>query len=324
MGSNQFGQAFQWTSFGESHGPCMGVVIDGCPAGVTYDEELLVKNLSRRRPGQKTDSGQVIVTGRDESDQPEVLSGLYEGRTLGTPIAVIIRNQDQKSNDYSPVKNTPRRGHADDMWKGKFGHWDFRGGGRASARETVNWVIAGSFAQMFCQSQTPNTKIETEILEIGPLTHPTREPETLESFLLKAKEDGESYGGVVQVRIQKPDPYLGQPIFNKLKAQLVHSFMTINACTGVELGSGFSMARQKGTEVHNQSDVKVYGGIRGGMSTGEDIVLRLAFKPTSSILSLAQKGRHDPCIVLRALPVVEAMAWAVLADQLLLKRLDRA
>ncbi|MCJ8276779.1 MAG: chorismate synthase, partial [Bdellovibrionales bacterium] len=265
MGSNQFGHLFQFTSFGESHGSAMGVVIDGCPAGVTFDEELLLKNLARRRPGQKTESGESIVTARDEKDQPKVLSGVFEGKTLGTPIAVVVENQNQKSQDYDKVKKEPRVGHADDMWSGKFGHWDHRGGGRASARETLNWVIAGSVAQMICQQSFSKMKVTSQLLQVGPVCMEKDGEEALEKLLLKAKEEGESYGAVVSVTVENPPKYLGEPIFKKIKSELAHAYMGINACCGVELGGGFKMALEKGSEVHQKADSVVYGGIRGGM-----------------------------------------------------------
>lgn len=317
MGSNRFGTIFQWTTFGESHGLAMGVVIDGCPAGIPFDEELLLTELNRRKPGSNS-----LVSDRNETDRPEILSGIFENKTLGTPIAVVVRNQDQRSKDYESIKNNPRIGHADDMWKEKFGHSDYRGGGRASARETVNWVIAGSFAQMFCKTQAPETKVKTELLQVGPWLK-KEGPEALTNLLSKAKEDGESYGGIVQLKIEKPPAHLGEPIFNKIKSQLAQAFMSINACCGVELGEGFRAATIKGSEFHTKKDSEVYGGLRGGISTGETIQFQLAFKPTSSIGEVAKSGRHDPCIVLRALPVIEAMAWNVLADQILLSRLNK-
>jgi chorismate synthase len=313
-GSNTFGKLFRFTTFGESHGPAMGVVIDGCPAGVDYNEKLLLENLAARRPGSSKD-----VSGRDEKDQPEILSGVFENKTLGTPIAVTVKNTNQKSQDYDRVKNQPRTGHADDMWSGKFGQWDHRGGGRASARETVNWVMAGSFAQMFCQQSHPEMTVKAQLVEVGgaPID------DQLSDKLAQAKESGESYGGVVKVLIQNPPRFLGEPIFQKSKSELAHAFMTINACNGVEYGQGFKMAAMKGTEAHSSKDSKNYGGVRGGMTTGEEISFRLAFKPTSSILDIAKQGRHDPCVAVRAVPVAQAMTWAVLADLSLQKRLNQ-
>lgn len=317
-GSNKFGHLFQWTSFGESHGPAMGVVIDGCPAGVSYNESLLLTNLAKRRPGQ--DSG--LTTDRKEKDFPEILSGVFENKTLGTPIAVVVRNQDQRSKDYDQVKMNPRIGHADDLWKNKFGHSDHRGGGRASARETVNWVIAGSFAQMFCKTQAQGLNVQVRLTKVGSKIVTGEQDENLVDYLKSIKDEQDSVGGQVEVCIENPPANLGEPIFKKIKAELTAAFMTINAVCAVELGGGFAMTEMKGSEAHTQRDSKIYGGVRGGITTGEPIFLKLGFKPTSSIKDIAKHGRHDPCVVLRALPVIEAMAWSVLADQILMAKLN--
>ncbi len=315
--ANKFGQLFQWSTFGESHGAAMGVVIDGCPAGVTFDGTLLEEKLKSRRPGQNE-----LVSARQESDRPEILSGVFEGKTLGTPIAVIIRNQDARSEDYKDVRSNPRVGHADDSWSCKFGHSDFRGGGRASARETVNWVIAGSFAQMFVQELVPEVRVQARLISVGPLEE-NEFATKLNDLLADAKERGDSYGAKIQIKIENPPPFLGEPIFHKIKADLAHAFMSLNAVTGVELGGGFSMTQKKGSEVHLTQKSNVYGGIRGGITTGEPIHMNLAFKPTSTIGELSKSGRHDPCVAIRAGIVVEAMAWSVLADHLLMARLNR-
>ncbi len=316
-GSNKFGNLFQWTTFGESHGPAMGVVIDGCPAGLAFDESLLQSNLQRRRPGQAG------TTSRQELDSAEVLSGVFQGKTLGTPIAIMVRNTNQKSQDYDEIQNQPRIGHADDVWQGKFQHWDHRGGARASARETLNWVIAGSVAQMFCRSQSADVQVEARLKSVaGDKVSEMQKGELVERLEL-ARSEGESFGAVVELQIEQPPKFLGEPIFLKAKSEWARAFMMINACVGVELGDGFEIASAKGTDVHMASDSKVYGGIRGGMTTGERISFQLAFKPTSSILDTAKKGRHDPCVALRALPIVEAMTWNVLADLLLAQRLNR-
>lgn len=322
-GSNKFGHLFQWTSFGESHGPAMGVVIDGCPAGVDFNEALLLAWLNKRRPGQHN-SQNLPVSGRSEKDIPEILSGIFQGKTLGTPIACIVRNEDQRSQDYNAIAQSPRIGHADELWKNKFGIHDHRGSGRASARETVNWVIAGAFAQMFCLSQAAEIKIAATIVSVDDLKVESLSDPTLIQKLTKAQEIGESFGALIQVRIEQPPALLGEPIFKKLKSELASAYMMINACSGVELGNGFAMASARGTEVHQNAESENYGGIRGGITTGEPILFRLAFKPTSSIKDIAKKGRHDPCVAIRALAVVEAMSWNVLADQLLLSRLNRA
>ena len=344
MGTNSFGKCFQMTSFGESHGTAMGVVVEGCPANVVFDKELLQFNLLRRSPGQSE-----IVTDRLEPDAYEILSGIYKGRTLGTPISVIIKNRDARSEDYQNIEKEPRKGHADDVWKSKFGHSDPRGGGRSSGRETVSRVVAGSFAQMFLKSQCPQTEVIVLTESIYNLTTPPSDIEHLlqmeapvkaletskvrspsksfteqtEILLKQAKECGESYGGVACVVIKNPQSSLGQPVFRKFKADLARACFSLGAVVGFELGEGFASASSKGTNFHGGAP-DVYGGIRGGITTGETIVFRVAFKPTSSLGSVAKKGRHDPCIVPRALPVLEAMTYLVLADHVLLSRLDQA
>nr|BFD60954.1 chorismate synthase [Bdellovibrio sp. CKG001] len=341
MSASQFGSRFTITTFGESHGTALGVVIDGCPAGVEFDEALLRKELERRRPGNHG-SGQ-IVSGRQEGDLPEVLSGVFEGKTLGTPMAIIVRNQDARSQDYGVIKTSPRAGHADDMWKQKFGHSDHRGGGRSSGRETVSRVMAGAVAQMMLKHVSAPTQVIGYASQIGPITLTSAEraevqKKDIDSFqarfpsdrdaevgelLKKAQENGESHGGVAEILIQNPPAYLGQPVFHKLKSDLAMAFLSVGATNGFELGLGFEASEVKGTEFHQNSAGSQYGGIRGGISTGESILLRVSFKPTSSILDVAKKGRHDPCIVTRAIPVLEAMTWLVLADHYLWSRTDR-
>lgn len=320
MSANIFGERFKFISFGESHGPAYGVVIEGMPANIQIDEQLLNKNMQRRRPGQGDHT-----TARNETDTPEILSGVFEGKSLGTPITVIVRNSDQRSGDYDQIKTAPRIGHADDVWKNKFGHADHRGGGRSSGRETLCRVIAGSFAQMIFQSLNLKTEVNAFAEQIGPhkLNESKDLPENIKLFLSEAKTQGESYGGIVKCRIQQAPKNLGQPIFHKLKADLASAMMGLGAVEGFEFGAGFASAHMKGTDFHSKSDSENYGGIRGGISTGEEITFHVAFKPTSSITDVAKKGRHDPCIIPRALPVVEAMAWCVLADHLLWIRTDK-
>lgn len=341
MSANRFGSLFQWTSFGESHGPSMGVVIEGCPSGLQWNQSLLEDFLGRRRPGQVNGEG-VFVSPRNEPDQPRVLSGVFDGKTLGTPIAIIVENKDARSQDYSKIKDHARVGHADDMWQEKFGHWDHRGGGRASARETLARVAAGAVAQMIVQALKKETSVYSYIEQVGPLKVPGAEErlydsadvesvffgfpgseKDLKQLLSDGKRDGESYGGSLVVCIDHPEKSLGQPVFNKLKSDLAAAFFSIGSSMSVELGHGVGVKSMKGTDLHRSRQNISYGGIRGGLSTGEKIVFRLSFKPTSSITDVAKKGRHDPCIVPRARPVVEAMAWAVLADHMLWKRLDR-
>ncbi|UYL08670.1 chorismate synthase [Bdellovibrio sp. SKB1291214] len=338
--ANQFGSRFTMASFGESHGTALGVLIDGCPAGVDFDSAMLTHEMERRRPGYHG-SGQ-IVSGRQETDVPEVLSGVFDGKTLGTPIAIIVRNQDARSNDYSKIQNSPRAGHADDVWKNKFGHSDHRGGGRSSGRETVSRVMAGAVAKMMMTKVSPKTRVIGYASQIGPITltaedrnnvsnvhvdsfqarFPSKEDQKVAELLKKAQENGDSYGGIAEILIQAPPAHLGQPVFHKLKSDLAMAFMSVGAANGFELGLGFDSADVQGTEFH-QGSQDVYGGIRGGISTGESILLRVSFKPTSSILDVAKKGRHDPCIVTRAIPVLEAMTWLVLADHYLWAKTDK-
>jgi len=344
MSSSRFGERFCVTSFGESHGRALGVVIDGCPAGLVFDEPLLISELMRRRPGQVGTPQQGIVSQRAEADIPEVLSGVFEGKTLGTPIAMMVRNEDQKSEDYNDIKTQARSGHADDVWKNKFSHSDHRGGGRSSGRETVARVMAGAVAKMLLREKCPSTQIKAFAAQIGPLSlnpkdevefldqsksadefiarFPGKQQQELKELLTQARQNGQSYGGIAKLVIQQPPVNLGQPVFHKLKADLASALMGVGAVAGVEIGEGFAASEAKGTEFH-QGAVSVYGGIRGGISTGEDIIIRVAFKPTSSILEVSKKGRHDPCIVTRAIPVLESMVALVLADHLLWSRQDR-
>lgn len=339
MSGNSFGQHFVITTFGESHGPALGVVIDGMPAQVIYQETLLHTQLARRRPGTSA-----WVSPRQEADHPEVLSGIYQGKTLGTPIGVIVRNQDAQSQAYDRLG--PRVGHADDVWLAKYGHSDLRGGGRTSGRETLARVIGGAFAQMYVQQQAATTKVLSFAQQIGPFIldpqeyqsacqvssqqdldqFPARFPspqhaEAVEKLLVDAKAQGKSYGGRGAVVINSPPANLGRPVFHKLKADLAAAYFSIGATMGIELGAGQLVAGQEGSEFHRQQNSD-YGGIRGGISTGERITWSVAFKPTATVLSAATQGRHDPCIVPRALVVLEAMSWLVLADHLLASRLD--
>lgn len=332
---NTFGHIFKMHTFGESHGEALGVVIEGCPSGLKIDEELLNSYLNRRRPGQNK-----FVTARNESDTFKFLSGVFEGTTLGTPLALVFENLNQRSEDYKNLK--PRSGHADQAWSDKFKHVDLRGGGRSSGRETVSRVAAGAIARMFLLSQNPNLKINVWIEQVGEiknqqnyssfaqdfdyyqglkrdLSFPDQAKlNTLQDLLLQAKEEGESYGGEIKIQIENLDAGLGQPVFSKLKSDLATALFSIGAVTSVGLGD--TDVFKKGTKYH--SDKSAYGGIQGGLSSGEDLSLKVLFKPTSSILDVAKKGRHDPCILPRAVVVVEAMIAMVLADHYLLKRLD--
>lgn len=340
MSANLFGERFRLLSFGESHGPALGAVIDGCPAGVEFDEPLLRAELARRRPGQSD-----LTTSRREADEPEVLSGIFEGRTLGTPIAVVVRNTDARSGDYRNL--APRAGHADDVWKAKFGHSDPRGGGRSSGRETLTRVIGGAFARMTARALCPSLKIAAFTAQVGGLEltaedrsaagamdsskidsfaarFPSARAAEAEAAILAAREKGDSLGGVAEILIAGAPAGLGQPVFHKLKADLASAFMSVGATSAVEIGEGVGASGAVGTAFHADAKGEVYGGIRGGISTGETIRARVHFKPTSSILDVAKKGRHDPFIVTRAVPVLEAMAWLAMIDHVLWSKTDRA
>ncbi len=342
MAGNGFGEIFRITSFGESHGAAMGVVIDGCPAGLAWDDKLLVAELDRRRPGRTA-----IDSTRAEMDEPQVLSGVFDGKTLGTPIAVIVNNKDARSGDYDSVKAEPRQGHADDVWVKKYGHADHRGGGRSSGRETLSRVIGGAVAQMVIGGVSPSTTVLGFSRQIGPIELGDDELSGVERFLgtndldaltarfphsekaglieqllVEAKENGNSFGGIAEVWVEAPPAGLGQPVFDKLKADLAKATLSVGATTAFELGAGFGATNAEGSEFHRRTDQGGYGGVRGGISTGERIVFRVHFKPTSSVLEVAKKGRHDPCIVPRAIPVLEAMTNLVLADHILRARAD--
>lgn len=343
MSANSFGNRFIIHSFGESHGEAIGVVIDGCPAALDFDFNLLKNELERRRPGSHSKTASTLVSMRQELDFPEILSGVYNGKTLGTPIAIIVRNQDARSKDYESVIKKPRKGHADLVWKEKFLHWDPRGGGRSSGRETVARVMGGAVAKMLLQQLSTKTRIKAFVSQVGdfelseseeksflkskkaadsfPLRFPSKKNKHAVAFLENLKKKGDSVGGVACVVIQKPPKNLGQPVFHKLKADLASAFMGIGASCAVELGSGFQSSLEKGSTFH-RGRTSVYGGINGGVSNGEDIILKIAFKPTSSIFEVAKKGRHDPCIVTRAIPVLESMAALVLVDHLLWRASD--
>ncbi len=343
MRGNQFGKVFTLNTFGESHGVAMGAVVDGCPAGVIWQQELMQRFLDRRRPGQSK-----LTSQRGEPDQVEVLSGVHENITLGTPIAALIRNLDARSHEYSKEKLEMRQGHATDLWADKFGHSDERGSGRASGRETVSRVIGGAIARMFVNQLYPEAAVISFVSRIGviglsdsealdaaealegdpwnvdefSLRCPSQEKnEDMEIMLSRAIESGESYGGLAYLRLVGLPKGLGQPVFCKLKSELAGALMSIGATAGVETGQGFRAAELSGKEFHHSA--QDYGGLRGGLSTGDPITMSVAFKPTSSRQEMARKGRHDPCIVPRAIPVIEAMTWLVLADQILLARLDR-
>ena len=343
MNANTFGRILRLTTFGESHGPAMGAVIDGLPAGVAVDVERdLVPHLNRRRPGQSE-----LTTARAESDTPEILSGVFDGKTLGTPICVVVRNKDARSRDYDP--NYYRAGHADRVWEEKYGHRDHRGGGRASGRETLSRVIGGSFARLLLPQETRIVGFVRQIggfiaqdlpasLDLAPVDrHPTRCPdlavaEAIAEDLRRCKAEGDSRGGVIELWIDDLPMGLGEPVFWKLKNALADAMMSIGAVIGISLGDPIRQAAAAGKEFHSGVSGAGPGagispaasGIQGGISNGERVVLRVYFKPASTVGSMAKEGRHDPCIVPRAVPVVEAMAALVLADFHLARRLNQA
>ncbi len=322
MRGNSFGKLFTITTFGESHGVALGVVIDGMPAGVEISLLDLQDVLDKRKPGRLK-----VSTNRQESDQAEVLSGIFEGKTLGSPICIIVRNTNQRSKDYEKLKNQYRPGHADKTTIQKYGIRDYRGGGRASGRETVSRVIGGYFASLII----PQIKIDACITQLGPYKRQDTNinfskispigladlghDEEIERFLLDLKSNGESIGGEVFLSIKNSPAGLGEPVFDKLKADLSKAMLSIGSCMGVTFGRGEEFSKLKGSEI--SSDSKNFSGIEGGISNGEEIYLRLYFKAPSTIGDNAKEGRHDPCILPRVLPVVVAMAQVTMADHYL-------
>ena len=351
---NSFGNLLRLTSFGESHGVAIGGVIDGFPAGIEIDFEAVQKELDRRKPGQSK-----IVTQRKEPDTVEFLSGIFEGKSTGQPIGFVIRNTNQKSKDYNHNTNVYRPSHADYTYDKKYGIRDYRGGGRTSARETANWVVAGALAKQFLNQISINafTSSVGEIFMNKPYqdldfskteSNIVRCPDenTAEEMISKIKEirkAGDTIGGTITCVAQNVPVGLGEPIFHKLHAELGKAMLSINAVKGFEFGSGFCGAKMKGSE-HNDifnpdgtTRSNLSGGIQGGVSNGMDIYFRVAFKPVATIMQnqdtinsegkateITGKGRHDPCVVPRAVPIVEALTALVLADFVLLNRTRKA
>ncbi|OUR93640.1 chorismate synthase [Halobacteriovorax marinus] len=326
MRGNKFGKLFSFVSFGESHGNALGTVLDGVPAGLEVDLEELQRQLDRRAPGRVAGT-----TNRKEGDQAEVLSGVFEGKTLGTPIAIIVKNTNQRSEDYNKLKTEYRPGHADETTMNKYGFRDHRGGGRSSGRETLARVIAGYFAGLLI----PKIKVTAYIAKMGPFessvddlknsndlapyNFPLTEKNTeIKKYLLQLKASGESVGGRISILVEGCPTGLGEPAFDKLKADFAKSLLSIGACVSFSFGLGEEMANLKGSEV--SSNRGNFGGIEGGISNGDDIFMTTTFKPTSTIGEKATAGRHDPCILPRAVPVVEAMIKCVIADHLLRQR----
>lgn len=323
MAGNSFGQFFKITTFGESHGEALGVVIDGMPPGLTFNMNDLRAELKRRAPGQHA-----VHTSRVEADEPEILSGIFEDKTLGTPITVIVRNTNQRSDDYKKLKDEHRPGHADKTTLAKFGIRDHRGGGRASGRETVARVIAGYFAGLVLPKmsayayikEVANFKLMSKPVnhqvERGEINIPDQKMEKdVIQFLTECKSKGESAGGTVALSVTGVEAGLGEPVFDKLKADLAKAMLSLPACVGFNLGAGLEFSKKLGSEI--SSDSKNFGGMEGGITNGEEIYLEVIFKAPSTIGEKAKEGRHDPCILPRVVPVVEAMAKITLADHYL-------
>lgn len=350
MAGNTFGSLFKLTTFGESHGAAIGGVIDGCPAGLELDLDMIQKEMNRRKPGQSA-----IVTQRKEPDSVVFYSGIFEGKTTGVPIGFAIHNTNQKSHDYSHIKETYRPSHADYVYDKKYGHRDYRGGGRSSARETACRVVAGAIAKQLLA----NIKINAFVSSVGEITlnknyqeldfsltesNPVRCPDPakaaeMEEKIREIRKEGDTIGGTIMCVIQNVPVGLGEPVFDKLHAELGKAMLSINAVKGFEYGSGFEGSKMKGSE-HNDifnadgtTQTNLSGGIQGGISNGMDIYFSVAFKPVATIMQkqdtinkdgniveMQGKGRHDPCVVPRAVPIVEAMAALVLADYHLLNR----
>ena len=356
MGSS-FGQLFRITTFGESHGGGVGVVIDGCPPRISLSEPDIQRELDRRRPGQSA-----VVSQRNETDRCEILSGVFEGQTLGTPIAIVVRNEDAQPEAYQEIATTFRPSHADFTYEAKYGIRNWQGGGRASARETIGRVAAGAVARQVLAVLHPGLEFATYVSRVhdiaagvdgGTVTReqveasPVRCPDEVATEKMiraieQARADGDSLGGIIECVIRGVPPGLGEPVFDKLEADLAKAMLSLPATKGFEIGSGFAASTMKGSE-HNDPfeirDGKVRttsnhsGGVQGGISNGESIIFRVAFKPTATIArrqrtvtatkeetSLAVRGRHDPCVLPRAVPMVEAMAALVLCDHALRQR----
>jgi chorismate synthase len=350
MAGNTFGNLFKLTTFGESHGVAIGGVIDGCPSGLNIDLKAIQNELNRRKPGQSA-----IVTQRKEPDTVEFYSGIFEGKTTGTPIGFAIHNTNQKSKDYSHIKDSYRPSHADFVYDKKYGFRDYRGGGRSSARETASRVVAGAIAKQMLN----DVKINAFVSQVGTMrlekdykkldltlteTNPVRCPDPemaaqMEAYIKEVRKEGDTVGGIITCVIQNVPIGLGEPVFDKLHAELGKAMLSINAVKGFEYGSGFEGVKMKGSAHNDQfnsdgsTKTNYSGGIQGGISNGMDIYFNVAFKPVATVIQAYEtidkdgnkvqtkgKGRHDPCVVPRAVPIVEAMAALVLADYELINR----
>jgi chorismate synthase len=360
LAGNTFGTIFRVSTFGESHGAAIGCIVDGCPAGLTFDLDFIQHELDRRRPGQSA-----IVTQRKESDTVQALSGVFEGKTTGTPVAFVIPNEDQRSKDYDHLAQAFRPSHADYTWHAKYGHRDYRGGGRSSARETAARVAAGALAKIFLKTQDieiqayvsqvgaltldrPYTELDLSLTETNDIRCPDPEmAERMIALIREIRKAGDTIGGVINCVVRGCPPGLGEPVFDKLHADLGKAMLSINAAKGFEYGSGFEGVKMTGMQHNDQYEgvegeglkaegggyrtrTNYSGGVQGGISNGMDIYFRVAFKPVATVMrdqeslnaegetvTLKGKGRHDPCVVPRAVPIVEAMAALVIADHLL-------
>lgn len=348
MSGNSFGKLFCVTGFGESHGPAIGCIVDGCPPGLELSEADLQGDLDRRKPGKTRHTTQ-----RREQDEVQILSGVFEGKTTGTPIGLIIHNTDQRSKDYSDIMDRFRPGHADYTYQQKYGVRDYRGGGRSSARETAMRVAAGAIAKRYLRKQL-NIEIRAYMAQLGPIKYAkfdwdaveqnpfffpdASKIEELERYMDALRKEGNSIGARINVVATGVPPGLGEPIFDRLDADIAHAMMSINAVKGVEIGAGFDCVEQKGTEHRDEITPQGFlsnhaGGVLGGISSGQDIVVSIALKPTSSLrlpgqsvnlqgepIEVVTKGRHDPCVGIRATPIAEAMLAMVLMDHYLRHR----
>jgi chorismate synthase len=352
MSGNTLGKLFTVTTFGESHGPALGCIVDGCPPGMELSEQDIQPDLERRRTGTSRHTSQ-----RKESDQVRILSGVFEGRTTGTPIGLLIENEDQRSRDYDKIKDRFRPGHADYTYQQKYGFRDYRGGGRSSARETVMRVAAGAIARKYLRERLGVT-IAGYLAQLGPLRLAPKALETvydnpffcpdpsrldeLEQFMIDLRRDGDSVGARVNVIARGVPPGLGEPVFDRLDADIAYAMMSINAVKGVEIGAGFEAVAQRGSAHRDELTPHGFlsnnaGGVLGGISSGQDILVSIALKPTSSItipgrtidvqgapVEVVTTGRHDPCVGLRATPIAEAMLALVLMDHFLRHRAQNA
>lgn len=344
MAGNTFGRLFRLTTFGESHGEAIGGVIDGCPPNVALDFEAIQRELDRRKPGQSA-----IVTQRKESDRVRFLSGLFEGRTTGTPIGFVIENEAQRSGDYDHIKEVYRPSHADYTYAQKYGIRDYRGGGRSSARETAARVVAGAIGKQLLKGvsitaytsavgeialATPYEQLDLSLVEANSVRCPDVEiAAQMEAYIKEVRKTGDTVGGVVSCVVQGVPIGLGEPVFDKLHAELGRAMLSINAVKGFEYGSGFAGARMRGSAHNDHFNVdgttrtNYSGGVQGGISNGMDIYFNVAFKPVATLMqeqealstdgrlvAMQGKGRHDPCVVPRAVPIVEAMTALVLVD----------